>query len=675
MEILAPAGAEEQLAAAVRSGADAVYLGTKNFNARSSAGNFDKAALKEAVSYCHARGVKVHVTLNTLVNDAELHDLKLSLAEIAESGADAVIVQDLAVAKLLREMCPTIEMHASTQMTITNIDGVHMAQELGFSRAVLARELSIAEIRRITEGSGIEIETFIHGALCMSTSGACYLSSVIGGRSGNRGKCAQPCRLDFRLDGKPYALSLKDMSFVSHAKELENAGVCSFKIEGRMKRPEYVASAVNAVRTAVDGGKPDMTALKAVFSRSGFTDGYYTAKRDADMFGIRTKEDVKASADALGKAAALYRAERQSIPVCFELKLKAGEKTQLTMSDGVRRVSAEGMEPQAAVKIPLNAEYAGKSLGKLGGTPFYMDNVVLVADDGLTLPASELNALRRECAEKLLGERGAVVPHKLQDIPITIEPHAAKEPTLRVRFARIEQVFANDAEYVILPLREVLKAAEELRGMFGDRLVCEIPQLIYDEVRLRADLEKLRELGITNVLVENIGGLYAAREYGFTVHGGSGLNIMNSLSLGEYERLGLSDATVSFELSAKRMSKLGGEIERGVIAYGKLPLMQLRACPARNEKGCPKDCNGRKQLTDRTGRSFPMLCNNRQYTTLYNAVPLYVGDKKDKFRADFFTLYFTDETKKQAQAVYRSFAADEPYDGERTGGLYFREIE
>ncbi|MBR4079814.1 MAG: DUF3656 domain-containing protein, partial [Christensenellaceae bacterium] len=486
---------------------------------------------------------------------------------------------------------------------------------------------------------------------------------------------AQPCRLDFRLDGKSYALSLKDMSFVSHAKELESAGVCSFKIEGRMKRPEYVASAVSAVRTAVDGGKPDMTALKAVFSRSGFTDGYYTAKRNAQMFGIRTKEDVKASADALGKAAALYRAERQSIPVSFVLKMKTGEGALLTMSDGLCRVSAEGMEPQAAVKLPMTAEYAEKSLGKLGGTPFYMKSVSLDADEGLTLPGSELNALRRECAEKLMILRGTTAPHNLQDAQIGIEPHAVSEPKLRVRFAKYEQVFANDAEYVILPMREVLFHAEELCGMFGDRLVCEIPQLVYDEVRLRADLEKLRKIGIKNVLVENIGCFYAVREFAFTIHCGSGLNIMNSLSLAEYARLGLMDATVSFELSAKRMSRLGGEIVRGAIAYGKLPLMQLRACPARNEKGCPKDCNGRKQLTDRTGRSFPMLCSNRQYTTLYNAVPLYVGDKKDRFKVDFFTLYFTDETKKQAQAVYRCFAADEPYDGERTGGLYFREIE
>ena len=674
MEILAPAGAEEQLIAAVRSGADAVYLGTKNFNARSSAGNFDETALKQAVSYCHARGVKVHVTLNTLVNDGELDDLKTAIKEIAASGADAVIVQDLAVAKLLREMCPTIERHASTQMTITNADGVSMAEELGFCRAVLARELSLKEIRRITQAANIEIETFIHGALCMSTSGACYLSSVIGGRSGNRGKCAQPCRLDFRLDGKPYALSLKDMSFVSHAKELEEAGVCSFKIEGRMKRPEYVASAVNAVKTAVAGEKPDMTMLKAVFSRSGFTDGYYTAKRNADMFGIRTKEDVKASADALGKAAALYRAERQSVPVCFALSLKAGENALLTATDGIHIAKAEGAVPQAALKLPMTAEYAQKNLAKLGGTPFYLKELVLDAEEGLTLPASKLNAMRRACAEQLTELRSRIAPHEIRDTEIAITRHiSADQPRLRIRFAEYGQAFENDAEHVILPMREVLDHADELRRMFADRLVCELPQLAYDD--LRGDMQELRMLGIKHILAENIGAICAAREMGFVIHGGSGLNIMNSVALEEYGRLGLEDATVSFELSAKRISRLGGEILRGAIAYGRLPLMQLRACPARNEKGCPRDCSRRKMLTDRTGRAFPMLCNNRIYTTLYNAVPLYVGDKKDRFRVDFFTLYFTYESRKQAQAVYRAFAEGDSFDGERTGGLYFREIE
>ena len=675
-EVLAPAGAEEQLAAAVRSGADAVYLGTKNFNARSSAGNFDAAALKSAVAYCHARGVKVHVTLNTLVNDEELTELKNTVREIAESGADAVIVQDLAAAKLLREMCPAPERHASTQMTLHNPEGVAAAEKLGFSRAVLARELSRKEICGITQKAKIEIESFVHGALCMSASGACYLSSMIGGRSGNRGKCAQPCRLDFRLDGKNYALSLKDMSYVEHAQELAEAGVCSFKIEGRMKRPEYVASAVNAVKTALTGGKPDMRLLKAVFSRSGFTDGYYTAKRNASMFGIRTKEDVQAAGDALGTAVNLYRNEYQRIPVDFALYLQAGKPAMLMATDGEHSVTAEGECPQKAIKMPISKELAEKSLGKLGGTPFLCGGVTLEAEEGLTLPASALNALRRECAEKLLTLRGEILPHEVSDFSINYEPHsAAANPALRLRFAAYEQVFDNDAEQVILPVYEILKYKEELTARFGERLVCEIPLLTYDTDRLRERLSELMDAGVRKVYAENIGALMIGKEMGFSVYGGSGLNIMNSLSLAEYERLGLADAVVSFELSAKRISRLGGALKRGVLAYGRMPLMQLRACPARGEKGCEKNCSGKKELTDRKNMTFPMLCHEKQFTTLYNCLPLYIGDKKESFSVDFFTLYFTDESKKQAKNIYDVFRRGDAFDGERTRGLYFREIE
>ena len=293
-EILAPVGGKEQLLAAVRAGADAVYLGAKNFNARRSAANFGETELSEAVAYCHARNVKVHVTLNTLVTDSELPALLEEIREIAESGADAVIVQDLAVAKLLREHCPEIAMHASTQMTVHDLAGVKEAQRLGFSRVVLSRELSLEEIKAIAAGTDVELEVFVHGALCMCMSGACYLSSMIGGRSGNRGMCAQPCRLDFRFGEKDHALSLKDMSYVEHIRELAAAGVCSFKIEGRMKRPEYVAVVTKAYRAAIDGRRVtenDMQQLEAVFSRQGFTQGYYEGKTGQSMFGTRQEPE------------------------------------------------------------------------------------------------------------------------------------------------------------------------------------------------------------------------------------------------------------------------------------------------------------------------------------------------------------------------------------------------
>ena len=674
-EILAPAGAEEQLVAAVRSGADAVYLGTKNFNARSSAGNFDAAALKSAVAYCHARGVKVHVTLNTLVNDEELNALKNEIVSIAESGVDAVIVQDLAVAKFLREICPSVERHASTQMTLHNPEGVRGAKQLGFSRAVLARELSKKEIRRIAESTDLEIESFVHGALCMSASGACYLSSMIGGRSGNRGKCAQPCRLDFRLGEKNYALSLKDMSYVEHVRELAEAGVCSFKIEGRMKRPEYVASAVNAVKTALTGEKPDMKFLRAVFSRSGFTDGYYTAKRNASMFGIRTKEDVRAAGDALGAAANLYRNEYQRIPLDFALYLQEEKPSMLMATDGEHSVTVTGESPQRALKVALSAESAERNLAKLGGTPFAFRSFTLEAQEGLTLSASVLNALRREAAEKLLALRGEILPHKVREYSFLAAPHQAGKQMVRLRFANYDQVFDNNAEQVILPLSVLKKHSEELLQRFGERIVCEIPILSYDTQRLREELSELKNAGVEKIYAENLGAVILAKELGFAVYGGSGLNIMNTPALEEYEKLGLEDAVVSFELSAKRIAKLGGEMKRGVLAYGRMPLMQLRACPARGEKGCEKNCSGGKELTDRKNMTFPMLCHERQFTTLYNSLPMYIGDKKNSFPVDFFTLYYTNETKKQAKAAYESFLNGEDFAEERTRGLYFREIE
>ena len=273
LEILAPVGGEEQLVAAVRAGAGAVYLGMQRFNARRSAHNFDEAGLRAAVSYCHARGVAVHVTFNTLLRDGELSDALAELGSIARSGADAVIVQDLGAAKLVREHCPNLAMHASTQLTVHNAAGAKQLEALGFTRVVLARELSLGEIEAICAATPLEVEVFVHGALCMCVSGCCYLSSMLGGRSGNRGRCAQPCRLNFQVDGREYALSLKDMSHLEYIAALRDAGVCSLKIEGRMKRPEYVAAAVHACRAACAGEEYDADNRKNTFSRSGVTAG------------------------------------------------------------------------------------------------------------------------------------------------------------------------------------------------------------------------------------------------------------------------------------------------------------------------------------------------------------------------------------------------------------------
>lgn len=404
-EILAPVGGKEQLYAAVRMGADAVYFGLQNFNARRNADNFAGEDLRETIDYCHEHDCKVNITINTLVHDEEIEEVKKAVDTAAQNGADALIIQDFAVAKYAKEKYPDLDMHASTQMAVHNSEGVKILKEYGFKQFVLARELSLDEIKAIYDKTGENLEVFVHGAHCMSVSGNCYLSSMIGGRSGNRGLCAQPCRLDWKIGDKDHALSLKDLSYIKHIKDLENAGVKTLKIEGRMKRPEYVAEAVRQTRNAVDGKGVDLSDLQAVFSRSGFTDGYLTGKRDASMFGYRTKDDVVAAESVLPKLAKLYEKENQTIAVDMLLYAVEGDNSQLTISDGVHSVTVMGEVPEKAKTLPLNEEYARRSLSKTGGTPYYLNELTLSVGDNLMLPASALNALRRDALEELRKAR------------------------------------------------------------------------------------------------------------------------------------------------------------------------------------------------------------------------------------------------------------------------------
>lgn len=406
-EILAPVGGMEQLYAAVRLGADAVYFGLQNFNARRNAENFGGDNVKETIDYCHEHNCKVNITINTIVHDDEISKMHETVDMAVSSGADALIIQDFAVASYVKEKYPNMHMHASTQMAVHNSEGIKILKEYGFSQFVLARELSLDEIKKIYDETGADLEVFVHGAHCMSVSGNCYLSSMIGGRSGNRGLCAQPCRLEWQLGGKDHALSLKDLSYIKYLRDLSKAGVKSFKIEGRMKRPEYVAEAVRQCRFAVDNGSVDLTNLQAIFSRSGFTAGYLEGKRNADMFGYRTKDDVVAAEDVLPKIAKLYEKEPQTVAVDMLLYAVEGENSQLTVSDGKNSVTVMGDIPQIAKTLPLNEEYARRSLSKTGGTMYYLDKLTLSVSDNVMLPASSLNALRRDALEELRKVRAA----------------------------------------------------------------------------------------------------------------------------------------------------------------------------------------------------------------------------------------------------------------------------
>ena len=673
MEILAPAGNEQSLIAAVRSGADAVYLGTGAFNARRNADNFKDNSLSEAVNYCHGRGVKVYVTLNTLIRDEELAAFLTAAREVAEAGPDGVIVQDLAVVRVLQEICPDLPLVGSTQMSVHNAAGVKALEDLGFSRVVLARELTLEEIRAIRKQTKAELEVFVHGALCMSVSGMCYYSAMMGERSGNRGLCAQPCRLNSSCNGRPYALSLKDMSFITRVRDLEAAGVCSVKIEGRMKRPEYVAAAVTAVRDALAGREPDMATLQAVFSRSGFTDGYLTGKRNVRMFGVRTAEDAAASKTVFGKLAELYRREFPGVPV--DLKLTAADDTlSLTAADGEGNEATANAPIQRMDMAPLTEDIARRNLSKTGGTPFVVRTCELDLPDDLPVPGSVVNGLRREALDKLLALRSRGNGYALHAMAAPeIPPYTSQKQTVRLRFERADQAFfAPGVEAVILPMEEIEGHPELLAG--ETPVWAELPQLIWplEEQAALDQLLALKEKGLTDAVAGNVCELILAQKAGLAVHGGPTLNVTNTLSLEAYERMGLADTTLSFELPVKMGAKLSGIRPRGILAYGRLPLMQFRACPARGEKGCG-GCAGRPELVDRKGVVFPMACHERRYTTLLNSVPLYLGDKAlPPF--DFVTLYFTTEDSAACRRIFESFRRGEAPWFDRTSGLAFRTL-
>ena len=672
-EILSPVGGSEQLIAAVRTGADAVYFGAVNFNARRNAKNFTEDEFVSAVHFCHSHGLKAYITLNTLVKDSEIPDLVDEIRLIASAGADAVIVQDLAVASLVRQICPEIPLHASTQMTIHNTFGVKCLEKMGFSRVVPARELSLDEIKMLTE-STLETEIFVHGALCMSVSGCCYLSSILGGRSGNRGLCAQPCRLPFTANGRKYALSLKDMTYIPHIYELENIGVDSLKIEGRMKRPEYVAAVTDACKREISGEKADIGMLGAVFSRQGFTDGYLTKKRNMSMFGYRTKEDVTSANSVLSGLTQLYKSEKQTIPVNMSLLIFENGKMELKVTDkDGNTFSAFGTANKAENK-PLDLSFAEKFLKKTGGTPFFANNIEISNEFGMMCAPSALNEMRRNALEGLLQLRENSVKYHICDIVLPDNSvHTATERKIYARYEKFSQLTDEYTDAVILPLDEILTHGKpDLPG-----LIAEIPELVFaeDEQFLIEKLGKLRKMGVADVCVHNIGFIGLCREMGFTVHGGYGLNILNSCSLNEYAKLGLCDTVVSFELAARDIQRLTGDMPRGVITYGYLPLMKFRACPLKLDKNNKTvcNCNDKREIKDRYGTAFPVLCRDKKYSIMLNSVPLSVIDKPIK-NTDFSLLYFTIENAEECKKIIQVSKSNKNLDKSHTNGLYFREL-
>ncbi len=682
IEILAPAGNVESVTAAVLNGADAVYLGQKALNARQNAENFTDESFRETVRFCHLHGVKVYQTLNTVVFDEEFPLLRKTVQLACEAGVDALIVQDFGVLRAVRRLCPQMRIHASTQMTVHTVQGALLLKELGAKRVVLSRELSKEQIREIAEQTGLEIEVFVHGALCMSVSGQCYMSALIGGRSGNKGSCAGTCRLPFSsVPGQErYDLSLKDNCLAGHFEELCGLGITSLKIEGRMKRPEYVAAAVSAYAALKQGETPDMERLRAVFSRSGFTDGYFTGKTGADMFGYRQKEDVlSATNQVLSNLRETYRKEKPLFPVRMHLSIKAGEPARLSAEAGKGTVMAYGDVPQTAQRRPITLESAKEALEKLGGTVFYLEDLTGKLEEGLMLPRSALNELRREAVTKLEAQQKNSSEITFEDRPFVFtEPRKRTLRGIRARFERARQIpweWLDRLDWVILPIGEVWRHAKVLLP-YSSKIILEPERFMAGtENRVIEQCRALREQGFIHLSASNPAHIQIGRLLSMQVHGSCFLNCTNSMSIAQYEELGLEDMVLSFELTAQKIKRLRGTIPFGFVAYGSLPLMLLKNCPVKSVKGCAA-CQGKSVLTDRTGAKFRVLCHDREYQELLNSRVLWLCDKKADFaHTDFALLYFTDEAKQSCSEVLDAYFAGGPAKGEFTRGLAYRGIQ
>ena len=694
MELLAPAGSMEALRAAVCNGADAVYLGADTFNARINARNFSAADLQEAVVYCHVRGVKVHLTLNTLVLDREMPRAAELIRLAASCGVDAFIVQDLGVVSLCRQLAPDVPIHASTQMSIHSLEGVMEAAALGCSRVVLARELPAEEIAHICKKSPVEIEVFVHGALCMCYSGQCYLSSVIGRRSGNRGQCAQPCRLPYgygRFESTRYPLSLKDNCLAGELDELRRMGVASIKIEGRMKRPEYVAIVTRAYRTVLNGGKlmpSDLQELETAFSRQGFTDGYFRGQTGSDMFGRR--QEGEDTADLFASARATYeQGEPQRIGVRFYAMIRRGEPAQLAVEDPDGNLCrTRGPVPEQAVYRSLTPQDLEQQLKKTGGTPYLCTAVRSSLDPDLMLPASAINAMRRDVIAELTAKRGRAAPARLNayDEPPRYDGISG-EPQLTVAVRTADQITSRmlsmKPTVLYVPLSELVEHPE-LRQRVGveTQLAAILPRVIWsgELVPIARQLRTVYEMGVRQVLAGNLGQLHIARAAGFAVRGDFGLNIVNSRAMRYLREQGLDSQLLSFELTLPQIRDISKAVPAELLIYGRLPLMLMENCVMKNRTGICACQTGTVRLVDRVGEEFPIVkdpgtCRN----VLLNGKKLYLLDKKDALRGMglwALRLQFTTENPGEIDKVLMDYQGRAVFDaGSYTRGLYSRGVE
>ena len=692
LEILAPAGSMEALRAAVQNGANAVYLGCGQFNARQSAKNFTPQALMEAVKYCHVRGVQVHLTVNTLVSDLEMAEAAELIRHATRCGVDAFIVQDLGIVQLCHSIAPHIPIHGSTQMTIHSLAGVQLCAGWGMSRVVLSRELSREEIRYITANSPIEIEVFGHGALCMGYSGQCYLSAAIGGRSGNRGRCAQPCRQSYGYgrwqDRHP--LSLKDNCLVHYLKDLEQMGVASVKLEGRMKRPEYVAAVTAAYRQAADSGRVTqemMQNLHTAFNRQGFTDGYYTGRIGQEMFGIR--EETREDHAFLRQMLKTYETgEKPLVPITFQVVLTP-LRSSLTVTDPEGRTcTLEGPVPEPARVSALTSEVLADRLKKTGGTPYRCVEVKADVTPGLTMSAAAINAMRRDVLNLLTAQRGRLdthAPGRAEKQPIY--PGNRHRPVLTVQVTAREQITRQLLEMapavLYVPLHILTQDPLFCQELAQRVTVCAVlPRIIRDDrwPVVQHQLAQLRKLGVGEVLIGNLGHLLPAHKAGMKLRGDVSLNLYNSASVNAARELKMESAALSFEMTMPQIRDVSKAVPCELLIYGRLPLMVTENCLIKGRTGSCTCKQGPAKLTDKTGAEFPIIKDGDSCRSiLLNGKKLYWLDRQDDLgRLGLWAtrLYFTTENAKEVDQILSYVHEPAPFNpGANTRGLYLRGLE
>jgi len=696
LELLAPAGSPEGVVAAVQNGADAVYMGFGDFNARRNAKNFSEEDLKAAAEYCRVRGVRIYVTLNTLVSDREFL-AAVDLGKRAQrAGADAILVQDLGLMRALKKAIPEMPLHASTQMSVHDLEGVRVAAAMGIKRVVLARELPKEEIEAICKGSPIEIEVFAHGALCMCYSGQCYMSAVIGRRSGNRGLCAQPCRLPYSSGarGNEYPLSLKDNCLINELRELERIGVKCVKIEGRMRPPEY-AAVVTGIYSRVlrEGTGPtdeELAALETAFSRQGFTDGYFTGRKGPEMLGVRESGGAGETQKLFAAAKKYYlNNEFQRIPVWFVASVKEGEPSRLAGGDDRGNVAeATGAVPEPAFHRELTQTSVQTQLFKTGGTPFLCRGVKSTVEPGLALPAAALNEMRRSVLQQLLPMRAklAVRPEAPFDMPEPT-PNGTAFPRLTVSVAKERQLSPELAALKPRALYVPLEAADTWGRSLepflkdDDITVCvSLPRVLHgrekeDAARL---LRRAKSLGVTEALAGNLGHILFAASEGFAVRGDFGLNLYNSQSLSVAKDLQLLSATVSFEARIEQIRDMSKVLDTEMIVYGRLPLMITENCIVKNAAGVCA-CRSFSGLTDRSGLLFPVLKEYGCRSALYNSKKLFLADRAGDWKKIGLwgaRLAFTTENRLECVSVAERYLGRSDFTPNGvTHGLYYRGVE